>query len=329
MKINYVAYLDPFEYTGGEAASTGPIKYSGGGEAVLRGVLEKGRQLGHEIKISSVYGSHKIDVFKKADIYFLADIHNSPTRFIPRRFKRFFDKNFVQSIIQNEKYIHFDNAYCDVCDLDYLPCNGQIEGEKCSFKPRWTFWLPKRCFRRSTCELYKNSILNVFLSPLHRKTVQKILGENIVRNYYECKPTIDPEKFYDQKKEREIENLFVGVICEAKGLENMKKRFPDGNIIMIGKTKRGTDKKFGQRIEIVPYKDLPRYYNRAKNLVFLPRWPDSLARPVIEAALCGCNLITNDNVGALSFSFDIRDPSNFFNAAEEFWETVESYSQKY
>ena len=317
MKINYVAYLDPFEY-------------GGGGELTWRRLLEVGTELGHKIKVSSVYKSVKIDIFKKADLFLLANIYNNPVRFKPRRLKRFFDKDFIKNIIRNEKYIHFDNAYCDVCDLPgYLPCNGLIRGQECPFKRRWTFWLSKKCFRNSTRDLYKYSILNVFLSPFHRKTVQKMLEEDIVGDYYECKPVIDYRKFYDQKIERHIDNLFVGVICEAKGLNNMKKQFPDGNIVMIGKTKKGEDKKFGKRLGYVPYEEMPTYYNRTRNFVFLPRWPEPRGRAVLEAALCGCNLICNDSVGALSFPFDIRDPKRFSNAEEEFWEIVESYSQKY
>lgn len=310
MKINYVSYLNPFEY-------------SGGGESILRELLEMGRKMGHEIKISSIYDTNKINIFKEADFFFLADINNRPTRFIPRRLKQFFNENFIQNIIQNEKYIHFDDAYCDVCDLAYLPCNGQIEDIKCPHKSKWIFWLSQKCFRNSANVLYKNSMLNVFLSPLHRKIVQKILGKDIVGNYYECKPIIDSKRFYDQKLERDIDNLFVGVICEAKGLKNMKKRFPDGNIKMIGKTREGEDKYFGKRLGYIPYEKMPKYFNRSKNFIFLPRWPEPQGRVVVEAALCGCNLICNDNVGALSFPFDIKNPTNFSNAKEEFWEIVE------
>jgi len=310
MKINYVSYLNPFEY-------------AGGGEVILKRLIEIGRKLGHEIKVSSVYKSLKIDIFKNADLFFLADIYNNPTRF-----KRFFNKNFIKNIIHNERYIHFDNAYCDVCDLSYLPCNGQIKETNCSYKPKWTFWLSKKCFRNSTRVLYKNSMLNVFLSPLHREIVQKILGKDIVGNYYECKPIIDPKRFYDQKVERDIDNLFVGVICEAKGIKNMKKRFPDGNITMIGKTGNGEDENFGKRLGYIPYKEMPKYFNRANNFIFLPRWPEPQGRVVVEAALCGCNLICNDNVGALSFPFDIKNPTNFSNAEEEFWEIVEKIQLK-
>jgi glycosyltransferase involved in cell wall biosynthesis len=63
--------------------------------------------------------------------------------------------------------------------------------------------------------------------------------------------------------------------------------------------------------------------NRAKHFVFLPRWPEPQGRVVIEAALCGCELVTNQNVGATSFPFDIRNPANFAQASNEFWDAIE------
>lgn len=311
MKINYVAYLNPFEY-------------SGGGELSMRRILETGTNLGHRIKISSVYSSYKIDLFKKADLYFLADIYNAPIRFKPRKLKRYFKTEFINNIIRNEKYIHFDNAYCDVCDMpDYLPCNGQIEGERCPFKTKWLFWHTKKCFRVFTKKMYQNSQLNVFVSPLHRRTVQKIMGNNVIEKYYEAKPLIDLKQFYNFHKERDIDNLFAGVICEAKGIDNMKRQFPKENIVLIGKSGKGDDNKYGKRVGFVPYEKMSEYFNRAKYFVFLPRWPEPQGRVVVEAALCGCNLITNGNVGAVSFDFDIAYPQNIINAEIEFWDAIE------
>jgi glycosyltransferase involved in cell wall biosynthesis len=80
---------------------------------------------------------------------------------------------------------------------------------------------------------------------------------------------------------------------------------------------------FGRHPGYVPYDRIPEYMNRAKNFVFLPRWPEPQGRVVVEAALCGCNLITNENVGATSFPFDIGRSENFQNATGEFWDAVE------
>ena len=44
---------------------------------------------------------------------------------------------------------------------------------------------------------------------------------------------------------------------------------------------------------------------------------------VVEAALCGCNLDLNDNVGAKTFEFDISVPENYENAADEIWIKLE------
>jgi hypothetical protein len=63
--------------------------------------------------------------------------------------------------------------------------------------------------------------------------------------------------------------------------------------------------------------------NRAKNFVFLPRWPEPQGRVVSEAALCGCNIIGNENVGALSLGIDLSDPRNYGKEEEKFWMALE------
>jgi hypothetical protein len=47
--------------------------------------------------------------------------------------------------------------------------------------------------------------------------------------------------------------------------------------------------------------------NRAQCFVFLPRWPKPFGRVVSAAALCGCELSVNDNLGATSFAMDLTD----------------------
>jgi hypothetical protein len=53
---------------------------------------------------------------------------------------------------------------------------------------------------------------------------------------------------------------------------------------------------------------LSEIYNRTQKFVHIPKWQEPSARTVVEAALCGCELILNENVGVLSFGYDIRDP---------------------
>jgi len=322
MKINYIAYLDPFEY-------------KGGGEINLRGVIERGRRRGHEIRITSAYKIRKTNLFSNPDLFILADIYNSPLT------RRRLDENLITQIVKKEKYIHFDNAYSEVCHRDYIPCNGKVNGEFCWFvKGRFDFrrgflrgiidcrdekFRSKKCFSFHNLLLYKNSLLNVFVSPLHQHIISGFFGNEIIGNYFNLKQRIDSKVFYNRYTERDIDNLFVGVISEAKGWYEMRRRFlGTGNITFVGSAARGIKIDFGYHIPYIPNEEIPLWMNRAKNFVFLPRWPEPAGRVVVEAALCGCNLILNENVGIMSFGSDLRDPKNFENPEEELWDKIES-----
>jgi glycosyltransferase involved in cell wall biosynthesis len=223
------------------------------------------------------------------------------------------------------------NAYVDVCNLGHLPCSGQAEA-RCAYKSplhlvhnlalRDFGW---QCFALEPLvrKLFANSALNVYLSPLHQRTIEGILGGDRGRASFVLKPTIDSTVFYNQRRERDIDYLFVGVIGEAKGLAAMRERFRGADIHFVGKVAPGEKLDFGTYHGSVPYSEIPNFMNRAKHFVFLPRWPEPQGRVVVEAALCGCELITNQNVGATSFPFDIRNPANFAHAGEEFWTAIE------
>lgn len=309
LKVNFLAQINPLEVTGG-------------GEMINRELIEAGRRLGHEIRISAAYPEHEQDLFPDADLYFLSDIHNQPA--VRERLPH----DLVEEIVSNKPYIHLDNAYVDVCDLPYLPCHGATDGHTCPHKTRFSSRRRRRlkrrgCFASENGELYRNALLNIFLSPLHRKTISRIMGEDTIGAYFELRPTVDTALFKNQRRERDIENLFVGPLNEAKGLSNMRRHFPEGNIVVIGPENMRDDDRFWYRVGQIEYRDMPTFMNRAKNFIFLPRWPEPMGRVVIEAALCGCNLVTNAKVGATSFDFDISDPKNLRGAADEFWERVE------
>ena len=158
---------------------------------------------------------------------------------------------------------------------------------------------------------------------MHRDISLRILSLPNSPPSYVLKPTVDKSRFFNQNLERDIEYLFVGVIGEAKGLENMRERFAKSDIHFAGSLFPGAKLDFGTYHGTVLYDQVPILMNRAKNFVFLPRWPEPQGRVVIEAALCGCNLIVNENVGACSFPFDISNPQNFDNPTQEFWDEIE------
>jgi glycosyltransferase involved in cell wall biosynthesis len=310
LRINFISQLSPFTH-------------GGGGEVVLKALLQAGAQRGHRFGFASA--SPRTDtLFPDPDLSLLADVFNSPYALsrLPRA--------LVNKAVATRRFIHFDNAYVDVCNLDYLPCSGSCTAA-CPHRAD----LPLRkkllgrdfspiCFQRHPLvrSLYEQSLFNVFVSPLHRDVISGMLGLQ-GREAFILKPLIDDRLFYDRGLERDLEYLFVGVLSEAKGLSEMRRRFRDKDIYLIGKVARGERVDFGHHLGTVPYQQIPEYMNRARNFVFLPRWPEPQGRVVVEAALCGCNLITNDKVGALSFEFPLADASPLRNAETEFWEKVE------
>ena len=311
MKINYLAYLDPG-------------KHQGGGEVVLGRLLEVGRLRGHEIAVTSTDPGTK-DRHRNPDLWFLADLFNCPTRLTQ------LSKDLIREACRG-KYVHFDNAYVDCCNLDYLPCSGSAQ-EPCPHKSPWNLKrnlksgdFGSRCFGqdRLVQELYRNSRLNLFVSPLHQKTVYQVLGLPQSQPHLVLRPLIDPERFKDQGQERDLEYLFVGAIGEAKGAAALAAQYGNADLHLIGASVDGKPPGFGTWHGKVPYLEIPGWMNRAKRFVFLPRWPEPQGRVVIEAALCGCELVLNGQVGAASFDFDLKDPKNLTGAEEEFWLALEA-----
>ena len=308
MKIDYLAHLDP-------------RAHHGGGEQVLSQLLELGQRRGHQIKISSA-SPFQEERHKEADLCFLADLFNCPTSL------KHLPPQWITRAIK-QPFVHFDNAYVDCCNLDYLPCNGQTQ-DPCPHKSPLKLkrnlksgdW-GRGCFAKNPLvqQVYRESKLNCFVSPLHQKQVTHIL--QIDTPCFVLRPLIDWERFTNQGLKRDIPYLFVGALGEAKGLETLRKEYGNEDLHLIGATVGKEPPAFGTWHGKVPYEEIPRLMNRAQTFVFKPRWPEPQGRVVVEAALCGCKLETNTQVGATSFGFDLADPNNLKGAAEEFWETLE------
>jgi glycosyltransferase involved in cell wall biosynthesis len=318
LKINYISYVDP-------------TRHQGGGEMVAMDVIHAAKQRGHQISISSVRPGQRIEFDESADVDLAVDLFNYPNTLKSLGAWRDFSKEFHEKILRRKKFVHLTNAYSDICNEPYLPCSGDSKVE-CPSKSIMHFAsnlalkdFSGKCFstRAEVQQFFSLSKLNIFVSPLHRDISLQILALDKAPPSFILKPTVDTSRFYNQGLKRDIEYLFVGVIGEAKGLEEMRKRFSNSDIHFAGKVFPGAKLDFGKHHGAIAYEEVPKLMNRAKNFVFLPRWPEPQGRVVIEAALCGCNLITNERVGACSFPFDISNPQNFINPTQELWEQIE------
>lgn len=316
MLVNYVSFLDP-------------RVYGGGGEMITRRLIEVGASRGHDIRITSARPRREA-LHTQPDVTLLADMFNYARTYMSLGAWRSFASRFMEGLSRQRPFVHITTAYADVCNLGHLPCSGNA-AEQCPFKP-----LPLgrqalmrdfsgQCFatRAMVRHLYQTASLNVFLSPLHKNTTERVLGSPL-GNSFILKPTIDTSLFRNSDQRRDIEYLFVGLICEAKGLAEMRQRFGDSDIHLIGPKAPDAQLDFGRYLGRIPNGQLPGWMQRARNFVFLPRWPEPQGRVVAEAALCGCNIIGNGNVGALSFHFDLSDPAQYTDAEAEFWKVVEA-----
>jgi len=317
MKINFVSYLNPF-------------KHSGGGEVVNRQLIEEGISRGHEFNFTSA--KNKLSGYEEsADFDFLADVFNFPETLKSRGAWIHLDKNLIQKIVNSRPFVHMTNAYADVCNLGYLPCSGnanRICAHKSALQLKRNLAakdFQRNCFADNTLvrDTFINSIANIYVSPMHREVTNQVLGLGDLNRSIVVNPIINTGDFYNRNLPRDIDYLFVGVLSEAKGFENLRREYSDKNLVIVGDIHPGVKLDFGNYLGKLPYSDIPNVMSRAKNFVFLPRWPEPQGRVVVEAALSGCNLIVNENVGAMSFPFDIAEPSNIQQSASLFWDELE------
>jgi glycosyltransferase involved in cell wall biosynthesis len=298
MNITLVSYLDPFVY-------------HGGGEQALRAAIEHGRRRGHHITVLarrtgkfSRLVAPALAPPRHTNLFLLADLFNCPEDNVP------FEDRFLRGIVEHEPFLHWDNSWVDVCARPALPCNG--DRAQC----------PDACGRERARWLYGRALACIFLSPLHAWVVEGLLGPDVVRRRIIARPLIDTTIFYNQHRLRDIDFLCVGTVARYKGYENVKRLLAGEKILFIGANATG-ETLIGVHIPRIAHHDLPRYYNRAKTFVHLPEWIEPQGRTVVEAALCGCALLTNENVGAMSFPFPLTAADEIHAAPDLLWNEIE------
>jgi glycosyltransferase involved in cell wall biosynthesis len=139
---------------------------------------------------------------------------------------------------------------------------------------------------------------------------------------------IDTELFKDRKIKRMADSVIaLGELGEHKGIYNVMK-YAEKNT-----TKRidfycfnaKDEFKYLDNMRFLPaikYELLPIYFNMYESFIHLPEWKEPFGRTVAEAKLSGCKLITNDNIGFLSYK--LNDDLRVFleSGPTIFWEAV-------
>ena len=316
-KINYISFVNP-NY------------YRGGGEIIMKDIIDEGVNQNFDIRFATIKPKFN-NLHKSPDLTIFVDIHNFGHTIKSLGAWKDFTPSFLYENMKKSRFIHFNNAYTDICNIGFLPCMGNTENNHCSFKKNLS--LSKKIIAKdfsTTCsaafpsyyDLYKYADMNVYLSPLHKEYTEKVLNlkKNSISFFH--MPSIDTDVFKNMHLERDIDYLFVGHISKEKGFDYLKKNFKNKNIHFIGKLQDGLELNFGTYHGFVKHNEVSKYMNRAKNFIFLPQWPEPFGLVVAEASMCGCKIVGNSNIGALSYERDLSLKETYKNNDKIFWEKV-------
>jgi glycosyltransferase involved in cell wall biosynthesis len=149
--------------------------------------------------------------------------------------------------------------------------------------------------------------------------IRSVLDAELPRAQILRRPFVDVTRFRPLGLERDIDVLYVGAINEAKGYRNLIDRFGRGRVTFVGRN--GLNEAIaGTYLGELPREELPELYNRARTFAHLPQWHEPMGRTVIEASLCGCEVVTNERVGVTSFPTpEWTDPAVIRRNGERFW----------
>jgi glycosyltransferase involved in cell wall biosynthesis len=305
VRVAWLSYLDP-------------LSYSGGGELSQRMLIEAGRALGHEITIGSfLKGSRASNVVRRAglrravevdwnaDVIVLANIRNCP------QLRARFPEVVVRRALNTGRAAILQQAWVDVCPLD-VPCQGNPS--RCE----------PGCTRSWANELYANARVAIFNSPRQRDTIAAVLDVPLPAAQVLIRPMIDTTRFRPSGVDRDLDVLYVGTISAAKGYHNLLARFGGQRLTFVGQNLLNEPIR-GSYLGEMPHDELPGIYSRARTFAHLPNWIEPMGRSVVEAALCGCEIVVNDRVGVTSYPKDTwTDHAVVATHGATFWREFES-----
>ncbi|MDG5489934.1 glycosyltransferase family 9 protein [Psychroserpens sp. SPM9] len=177
--------------------------------------------------------------------------------------------------------------------------------------------------------LFVNSKLNVFQSPMHFEYHQRLYGE-AVTNHIVLPPPIQVEALSVSEEKKKDEVLFLGDIKFIKGgheLLEYAETHPEKHITVYGKNR--LRRKIPNNIsfkEKTTNTEILKALGETEYFFFKPRWPEPSGRVAAEAFLSGAKIISNERVGTFSYDFypnAIEKGRQLMqNAPIYFWEQV-------
>jgi glycosyltransferase involved in cell wall biosynthesis len=181
--------------------------------------------------------------------------------------------------------------------------------------------------------LFNSTKKNIFLSEFHHKSFVHLYGD-IFPNVEIVSPYIDTSVFKNNEEEREDKTLYVGFFHFLKGTAKFMEyvlSHPQKQFVVAGwghKLYEGHMKSF-HNVEFlgkINHSDMSSVFNKYKTLYYHPEKFEPFCRSVGEAILCGMEVNTSDNIGAV---YDYRTLGlekmrhNCSTSNTRWWELVE------
>lgn len=185
--------------------------------------------------------------------------------------------------------------------------------------------------------LFLHSRCNFFISPAHLKFHQKYIFQ--MSPSHAIPLAVDADIFKLNNKIKRIKNSVVnaaGKLHSNKGLMpvlSFASSFPDYQITIYTDTYSGLVQLFKNLANVtlrpkVKNEELPDIYNAFEYLVHLPVTFGAGERVILEAALCGCKIISNEMSGHMSWDWMGKNPDmdlvkrKVTKAPYEFWKII-------
>jgi hypothetical protein len=296
MDINYLEFYNPFEMK------------SGGGPIVNRTIIQEGINRGHRIE---VYSAFSLPRDLNCDFWILSDVFNEPDH--PDSSLRIGMKPFISYVVNEEKFIHINNAYVDVCfhPYAYPKWHPEILDWKKICKNRNCPWTTKL-----GQDLFTSAILSIFVSPLHRNEIESY-DISINKDCIYKMPLASHEQMLSDLTSRTYDAVTVGTCNEARGWSKTRAVLDlYDRVLAVGDWRYdGTPPPYHRGS--VDRLEVHRILADSKRFVHMPVWAEPCSLVVREALLYGCEIIANDRVGAMTYDGTEKDTEGLWEKIEE------------
>lgn len=297
-------------------------EHKGGTELNNRILVNIGLEKGHDV-VEMDFNSYNRDEIKTADVVVIS----CGMRVFPVE-----EQHWILDNCKN--VIRYDGDY-GFCKFGNCKCFGDMtasaECGECTPSSE-LYMLHARYLKE--CKYY------VFLSPGHVDMFKRFydVPDDKVLLYV---PFYKPDEDFQNQGLNRIKNsvLWAGRFSMSKGLSKTMTTMinnPEKKFFVCGQaaTTEATTQIITQLNNInnctylgdIEHDTMPHIYNLMENFIFEGTWPDTGPGTILEAALCGCNLITNTKIATiLSNNFkDLEDMrKQIIESKTRFWNKIE------